>query len=128
MTRHSQYSSSIASRISADGLRNKLEQLKTLRTRSSTYENYYKIWKCFNKFLITLDYIPEIWEERLVLFCVHMINKGTQSSTLKSYISAIKGILKDDNYVWQQEMAILNTLTRACKVVRQTKNQTTNWL
>ena len=92
-------------------LRNKLEQLKRLRTRNSTYENYCKIWKCFNKFLVTLDFIPDEWEDQLVLFCVHIINKGTKSSTLKSYISAIKGILRDDNYEWQQEMAILSTLT-----------------
>ena len=40
-----------------------------------------------------------------------------QSQTLKSYISAIKGILIDDGYQWNQEKILINTLTKACKLI-----------
>ena len=39
-----------------------------------------------------------------------------QSSTLKSYISAVKSILKEDNYIWGDSRVTLNVFTRACKI------------
>ena len=41
---------------------------------------------------------------------------GIQSSTLKSYFSAIKYILKQDGYPWNDNKAILSSLVRGCKM------------
>ena len=41
---------------------------------------------------------------------------GIQSSTLKSYFSAIKHTLKQDGYVWDDKKVILSSLVRGCKL------------
>ena len=41
---------------------------------------------------------------------------GVQSSTLKSYFSAIKHVLKQDGYQWDDKKAILSSLVRGCKL------------
>ena len=46
-----------------------------------------------------------------------MVEKGIQSSTVKSYVSGIKSVLPDDGYEWKDDLVLLNTLTRACKLV-----------
>ena len=94
-----------------------MESLKTKRTRSSTYSNYFKIMNLFNKFLVRLDSLPSSWEERTSLYCTFMVQEGVQSSTIRSYISAIKGLLKDDDYDWDDNLVKLGVLTRACKQV-----------
>ena len=48
------------------------------------------------------------------MYSAALIQKGIQSSTLKSYISAIKSTLIDDNYKWNDDLIIVRTLTRAC--------------
>ena len=64
-----------------------------------------------------LDVIPKFWENRLALYCAHLINKGTQSSTVRSYITAMKGILIDDNYKWNDDLVVLQTLVKVCRTV-----------
>ena len=39
-----------------------------------------------------------------------------KSSTIKSYISTIKFLLKADKYAWDDNKAILGSLTKACKI------------
>ena len=46
----------------------------------------------------------------------HLIELGRQSSTIKLYISAIKCILKQDKYAWDDGKACLVSLTKACKL------------
>ena len=71
------------------------------KNRQSTKENYLAIWRHFNKFLIKLDRRPPLWEDRVSLFSAYLIeHRKVQSSTLRSYISAIKRILTDDGYEW----------------------------
>ena len=41
---------------------------------------------------------------------------GLQSSTIKSYISAIKRILLDDGYQWEYNKMLLTAITKACKL------------
>ena len=43
------------------------------------------------------------------------MDSGIQSSTLRSYISAIKSTLELDDYHWNSELVLLGTLTKACK-------------
>ena len=41
---------------------------------------------------------------------------GIQSSTLKSYFSAIKHILKQDGYPWNDNKVLLSSLVKGCKL------------
>ena len=63
------------------------------RHRGSTQKNYYGIWKNFNKFIIQLDDKSNNWDDRLVLYMAYLIHHQRRSSTIKSYISAIKAVL-----------------------------------
>ena len=50
------------------------------------------------------------------MFGAYLVDKGIQSSTLKSYFSAIKHVLKQDGYIWSDSRAILSSLVRGCKL------------
>ena len=78
--------------------------------------NYFNIWRSFNDFIIRLDEKPISWEDRTSLFLVYLIEKGAKSSTIKSYKSAIKSVLTDDGYDWNDNKIMLNCLTKACKI------------
>ena len=114
------YSDSISTtssdRISTSKLQEVREQLLNSVHRNSTRKNYHGVWQNFNKFVIKLDWIPESWEERVSLYCAFMSENELQSSTMKSYISAIKAKLKNDGYKWNQELYSFSALTRACKL------------
>ena len=109
--------SSSSSRISTVYMQRTLEKLLMNQHRSSTAKNYFRIWRTFNDFIVRLDIRPKLWEERTSLFVAYMIDKGAQSSTIKSYVSAIKKTLVMDKYPWKDELIKLSSLTRACKLV-----------
>ena len=44
------------------------------------------------------------------------MDQGVQSSTLKSYVSAIKKVLVNDDYHWSDTKICLSVLTKACKI------------
>ena len=115
--RDSNSSSSGTSRISKHDMEAIIEKLKCKRVRTSTAKNYLAVWRKFNQFLIRLDNMPKAWEDRTALFCAYMIQNGAQSQTIKSYVSAIKGVLRDDDYAWSDDKIILSSLTRACSLV-----------
>ena len=73
-----------------------IEKLECQRNRSSTNRNYYNIWRKFNDFVFKLDAKPKSWEERTSLYGAYLVDQGVQSSTLKSYVSAIKCVLVTD--------------------------------
>ena len=116
MSRNKGGNSSESSKISSQHMRSILDSLKGKGVRDTTNQNYLAVWRIFNKFLIRLDRRPDNWEERTLLFCAHLINSGSQSQTIKSYISAIKSILKVDGYEWDEAKALFSSLTRACKI------------
>ena len=60
--------------------------------------------------------MPQSWEQRTALFCAHLVDRGLKSTTLRSYVSAIKCILKDDKYKWVDGEVVLDSLIRACKL------------
>ena len=93
-----------------------LESLKSFQNRESTKKNYQNIWRLFNKFLMNLDHRPKFWEDRVSLYCAYLVSRGIQSSTLRSYVSAIKHILKTDGYPWRDERILLSSIVRACKI------------
>ena len=94
-----------------------MERLKARQTRDFTAANYLSIWRQLNKFIIKLDYRKHLsWEDRTALFGAYLIEGGVQSSTLKSYFSAIKHTLKQDGYVWNDNKATLSSLVRSRKL------------
>ena len=93
-----------------------MDRLKYESLRETTSKTYLGIWRNFNKFLIRLDIKPKSWEERTALYCTYLIEQGTQSSTVKSYVSAIKTTLKYDRYIWDQNGVLLEALIKACKL------------
>ena len=94
-----------------------IEKLKTLCNRESTNRNYLSIWRTFNGFLLKLDDKPSQWEDKVNLFAAYLVEKGVQSSTLRSYISAIKCVLTTDGYEWNDcsGSTVSKTLIKACK-------------
>ena len=113
----SEWNSTEDGRISARQMKNILEDLKCNSNKSSTKRTYYKVWQKFNEFVIKLDEIPTKWEDRLSLYCAYLIKiKNRQSSTVRSYISAIKKVLTNDGYQWDNDLIVFNTITKTCKL------------
>ena len=60
--------------------------------------------------------MPPSWEERASLFCAYLlIVENRKSTTLRSYISAIKAKLVADDYPWDGKLILLNAITKTCK-------------
>ena len=94
-----------------------LEQLKTEGNKDCTKLAYYKVWRKFNQFVVRLDQMPKLWEDRTCLYCTHFIcEKQLQSSTVRTYVSAIKSVLRNDGYEWDDGKMLLNTLIKSCKI------------
>ena len=94
-----------------------MERLKCHQNRQSTTKNYQVIWWNFNKFLMKLDIKPKFWEERVSLYLAFLVDEGAQSSTIRSYKSAIKTILVTDGYRWDDGKVALNTINKACRLI-----------
>ena len=86
--------SSNSSWISSTEIANIIERLRHQQYRDSTRKNYYAVWKVFSDFFVKLDFRPHLWEDRLTLFVGYLIDNKRQSSTVKSYVSAIKAVLR----------------------------------
>ena len=108
-----------SSKISIEHIQHVIEKLKSHQTRESTAKTYHKVWTLFNAFLIRLDRSQRntSWEERLVLFGTHLVDTGAQSSTIKLYFSAIKHVLRVDGYDWDDNKAMLTTITNSCRIL-----------
>ena len=110
-------SGSTSSRLSCTDMQNIMDRLIANQNRSSTMKNYLAIWRSFNKFVMRLDNKPDSWEQRTSYFAAYLLEeKKVQSATLKSYISAIKHILKCDGYKWRDQEIWLNALVKSCKL------------
>ena len=101
-----------------------IDRLKNQKNRESTRKIYYSVWKNFNHFCIQLDLKPETWEERLVLFVGYLVKNDLKSTTIKSYISAIKSVLLDDGIELNENKYLISSLTRACKYVNDGMDKT----
>ena len=84
--------------------------------RDTTKKNYRSVWKQFNSFFIQLDEKPDTWEDRIVLFVGYLVDKNKRSQTVRSYISAIKNVLKNDGVYVNEDKILLKSLTRACRL------------
>ena len=108
-------SGSTSSTISSAALGNLIDRLKMERNRSTTRQTYYCVWRKFNQFFIRLDIKPQNWEDRLILFVGYLVESNKKSSTIRSYISAIKAVLREDNVIINEDKYLLSSLTKACK-------------
>ena len=109
--------SSSSSVISALAMQQIVDSLRYQRHRDSTKVNYYSVWHSFNKFFVRLDQKPNLWEDRLTLFVGYLVQKSLKSNTIRSYISAIKAVLKQDRVNLCEDKYLLTSLTKACKYV-----------
>ena len=66
--------------------------------------------------MLRLDHKLDNWEDRLVLFVGYLIQNKKQSATLKSYISAIKAVLREDNQKIDENVYLITSLTKACRL------------
>ena len=92
-----------------------IEKFICNQTRNSTTKMYLSVWRHFNQFLMKLDCKPKMWESRVTLFIAYLVDRGMQSISVKSYVSAIKRMLIDDGYPWEDGKILLTSLTRACR-------------
>ena len=113
---NSVYSSSDSGRFSTQYFKLAIERYKGKKNKISTRRNYHTIWTAFNKFIIKLDEIPHKWEHKLQLYCAFLIESGVQSSTMKSYASAVKQTLMTDGYKWDNDEFIMSSFTHTCKL------------
>ena len=104
-------------RISTAHMESIVNRLMGQQHRSSTAKNYLSVWRQFNDFVISLDRRPRLWEDRTTLFIGYLINKGMQSSTVKSYVSAIKKTLIMDGYQWDDNLVLVRSLAKACRII-----------
>ena len=110
-----QDSNSSSSMISTSALECFVDKLRTERNRSSTRKIYYSVWKQFNEFFIKLDIKPKTWEERLILFVGYLVEQNKKSTTIRSYISVVKVVLREDQVEINEDRYLLSSLTKACK-------------
>ena len=94
-----------------------VQQLLGQQNRKSTIRTYLNIWRQFNNFVISLDVKLSSWEARTTLFIAYLIDNGKQSSSIKSYVSAIKKLLVMDGYKWKDNEVLLTSLTKACRLI-----------
>ena len=105
-----------SSKLSTSSIQHIVDFLKDQCYRDSTKRNYYTVWEIFNKFYLRLDVKPMQWEDRLTLFIGYLIDNNRQSSTVKSYISAIKAVLKMDGVKITEDQYLISSLTKACRL------------
>ena len=108
------------SSISTAHMERILESLKSNKNRRSTVKNYHQIWRQFNEFILKLDVKLNNWECRVAFFCAYMVEKGNKSTTIRSYISAIKNVLVTDGYHWDDSLILVESITKACRLMNDT--------
>ena len=91
-----------------------VDQLSMEKHRNSTKLTYHYIFTLFNQFFIRLDAKPCDWEDHLILFTGFLVENKLKSSTIKSYISAIRSVLADLKEPISENNYLLKSLTRAC--------------
>ena len=109
--------SSTISTISTAHMEAVVQRLLGQQNRKSTIKTYLNVLRQFNNFVISLDVPPESWEAKTTLFIAYLIEQGKQSSSIKSYVSAIKKMLVSDGYRWQDKEVLLTSLTKACRMI-----------
>ena len=105
-----------SSTVSTASVQAIVDHLRYQNHRQSTKLNYLGIWRNFNKFYLRLDRKPESWTQRLILYVGHLINENRKSSTIKSYISAVKSVLRAVGEQITDDELLLTALIRVCRL------------
>lgn len=93
-----------------------IKEIKFMRHRTSTRLKYHEIWTSFNKFLIKFDRMPATWEDRIYVYVAHLVDNKKSVNTVKSYLSAIRQILKSDGIDLQEDKNLFSSLLTTCKL------------
>ena len=93
-----------------------MDRLKSQRCRDTTRATYHKVWKLFSDFFIKLDIKPRNWEHRLILFTRYLVDCDLKSSTIRTYVSAIRSVLAEDGFELDHHNFTITALTRACQI------------
>ena len=109
-------STSMSSIISTSEIQAIIEQLQSEQHRGSTRKSYLAVWKIFNEFFVRLDRKPIAWADRITLFVGYLVNSNKKSSTVRSYISAIKAALSYIGVEVNENKVLIGALTKACKL------------
>ena len=48
---------------------------------------------------------------------MYLVDNGHQSATIRSYCSAIKAVLVADGYDWNDDLVLLASITKACRLI-----------
>lgn len=83
---------------------------------NDTKNMYHKIWCNFNRFLLCFDDLPTTWEEKLVLYATFLADIGKATTTVSTYMSAIRYVLQHDGVELNDESCQLASIIRACKL------------
>ena len=67
--------------------------------------------------MIRLDHKPPSWEEKTYLFIADLVDRGLQSQSVKTYVSAIKRVLTNDDYQWNDNKVLLGSLVKATRLI-----------
>ena len=79
-------------------------------------KTYHRVWKIFSKFYLHLDIKSDTWEERIVLFTGFLIDCKLKLATVQTYLSALRCVLTEDGHKLNEDLFLMNSLTRACKM------------
>ena len=102
--------------ISTRAIQEIVNKLKYQRCRDSTRKIYHHVWNKFNQFFIRLDCKQISWEKGIVLFTGYLVDCTFQSTTIKSYLSAIRTVLKQDGVKISEDRFLLTSLMHACRL------------
>ena len=94
-----------------------IDRLKAQSHHDSTRKMYHIVWKKFNQFYLKLDKKPKFWEDHLLLFKAYLVDKKYKSKTIRSYVSAIKCLLSEVNVKLNEDVSLITSLTRACRLI-----------
>ena len=63
-----------------------------------------------------MDNKPKNWEDRLTLFVGYLVQCKKKSTTIKSYISAIKAVLAAEKIKISEDAYLISFLTKVCRI------------
>lgn len=93
-----------------------VDKLSNAGISEATKDMYHRVWCNFNRFLLCFHDLPTTWEEKLVLYATFLADIGNASSTVASYMSAIRYVLRQDDVILHDNSCKLASIIRACKL------------
>ena len=114
--------SSDSSKYSTRYLKLTLQKLQNNQHEDGTQETYHRAWKSFNDFFIKLEHKPQSWEDRIALFVAFLLDNKNPKATIKTYVSGIKSVLRNDGIILDKDSVLLASLLKSCKYVESEVN------